>query len=62
MANMLDYLDWRGDITFEKDAFHSVDALILAQLSYLPCDQVVPDSFSESVTIEEAAAAFDPVA
>ena len=60
MANMLDYLDWRGDITFEKDVFHSVDALILAQLSYLPCDQVVPDSFSESVTIAEAAAAFDP--
>ncbi len=60
MANILDYLDWRGDITFEKDPFHPVDALILAQFSYLPCDGIVPKQFSESVTLADVAAEFDP--
>lgn len=60
MANILDYLDWRGDITFEKDPCNQVDALILAQLSYLPFDGIVPDAFSDDITVAEAAAAFDP--
>ena len=60
MANILDYLDWRGDLTFDKDAFNQVDALILAQLSYLPFDSIVPDSFSADISIGETAAAFDP--
>ena len=60
MANILDYLDWRGDISFEKDPFHPVDALILAQLSYLPFDGIVPKPFTESVSLEEVSAEFDP--
>ena len=60
MANILDYLDWRGDITFETDPFHPVDALILAQLSYLPCDGIVPKKYHESVTIADVAAEFNP--
>lgn len=60
MANILDYLDWRGDITFDKDAFNRVDALILAQLSYLPFDGFVPDSFSDSVSLADTAAEYDP--
>jgi hypothetical protein len=60
MANILDYLDWRGDITFDTDPFHPVDALILAQLSYLPCDGIVPKKYNESVTIADVAAEFDP--
>lgn len=37
MANLLDYLAWRGDIPFSEDApFNEVDGMILARLSYLP--------------------------
>ena len=35
MGNILDYLDWRGDITFEQASFNEVDNLILACFSYL---------------------------
>ena len=30
MGNILDYLDWRGDLTFEQSSFNEVDNLILA--------------------------------
>ena len=33
MANLMDYLDWRGDLTLEISPFNEVDALILAELS-----------------------------
>ena len=36
MANIEDYLDWRGDIPFSVDPFNEVDNLILAELAYSP--------------------------
>ena len=30
MANLLDYLDWRGDLTLRQSPFNEVDNLILA--------------------------------
>ena len=33
MGNIMDYLDWRGDITFEQSPFNEVDNVILAQLA-----------------------------
>ena len=33
MANLMDYLDWRGDLTLEISPFNEVDALILAELA-----------------------------
>ena len=35
MANMIDYLVWRGDITLEASPWNEVDGLLLATLSYL---------------------------
>ena len=35
MANMIDYLAWRGEFSFEITPFNPVDALLLATLSYL---------------------------
>lgn len=32
--NMLDYLDWRGDLPFERDPLNEVDALIFSMISY----------------------------
>ena len=34
-ANMLDYLDWRGDLTFSASPFCEADNLILCMLSFV---------------------------
>ena len=47
MANVVDYLHWRGDLTFENDSFNNVDNLILSILSYLGFGGVVPSERSE---------------
>ena len=40
MGNILDYLDWRGDLTFEQSPFNEVDNLILACFSYVNLDGI----------------------
>ena len=35
MANMVDYLAWRGDVSFDLSPWNEVDALLFATLSYL---------------------------
>jgi hypothetical protein len=42
MQNMMDYLEWRGDLTFEQDGFNEVDNLIMSSLAYLEFDGIVP--------------------
>jgi len=60
MAGLFDYLDWRGDLTFEEAEFNEVDSMILAWLSYVALDGVVPEECSETtaITIKEASAQF----
>lgn len=41
MADIFDYISWRGDLTFEQDGFNELDALVLSRLSYLPFDGAV---------------------
>lgn len=60
MANILDYLDWRGDIPFSVSSFNEVDALILAELSYLPAEEILPADISKTVTISELCERFVP--
>lgn len=47
MSNILDYLRWRGDIPIEQSPFNDVDNLILARLSYIKFDGIVPESVDE---------------
>ena len=42
MANMFDYLKWRGDLDFNASPFNPIDNIILSQLSYLTLDDIVP--------------------
>ena len=35
MANIMDYLDWRGDLPLTVSPFNEVDGLILAELSFI---------------------------
>ena len=60
MANLFDYLDWRGDLTFEQAEFNEVDSLVLCWMSYVALDGIVPSECSEetSLTVKEAADKF----
>lgn len=42
MANLFDYLDWRGDVPFQTDPFNEVDNLVLSVLAYVELDLIVP--------------------
>ncbi|WP_101773608.1 Mbeg1-like protein [Peptostreptococcus faecalis] len=35
MNNIMDYIEWRGDLSFSNAEFNEVDSLILSELSYL---------------------------
>lgn len=35
MGNILDYVNWRNDLSFAKDSFNIVDSLILSQITYV---------------------------
>ena len=43
MANVHDYLRWRGDLTFAERPFNDVDNIVLSALVYLDFTGVVPD-------------------
>lgn len=59
MANIMDYLDWRGDLSFEASEFNEVDNLILAQLVYVDFSGIVPELGSgKKVTLKEASERF----
>ena len=59
MSNILDYIVWRGDLSFEESAFNEIDALILCQISYLNFDGLLADGdFSKKVTLSELAGLF----
>lgn len=47
MSNIMDYITWRGDISFEMDPLNEVDALILSQLSYNHFHGIVDTSFCQ---------------
>lgn len=49
--NMLDYIDWRGDITFEEKGLNEVDNLIFCELSYLVMDDIEKVHTDEGMTI-----------
>ena len=42
MANLFDYISWRGDLDFNVAPFNPVDNIIFSQLSYLTLDDIVP--------------------
>lgn len=59
MANLMDYLDWRGDLTLEQSAFNEVDNLILAQLAYVDFGGIVPGADEKGkISVAEASRIF----
>lgn len=57
MANIFDYLIWRGDLPLSVSPFNEVDGAVFARLSYLPFELIMPCDSLVSVTIADAAAA-----
>ncbi len=43
MANLIDYLTWRGDVPLGAVPFNEVDNLILSQFSYLALEHALPE-------------------
>ena len=43
MANVCDYVKWRGDITLEQSKFNEIDNLILSRFSYFPFDKIIEE-------------------
>lgn len=41
MSNMMDYLEWRGDLSFTVAPFNAVDNLILSELAYMDYSGIV---------------------
>ena len=61
MNTIIDYLDWRGDLSFKQDPLNEVDNLIFSVLSYSDFSGVVPGLDKPgSVTLQEAADRIGP--
>ena len=56
---MFDYLDWRGDLSFESDPLNAIDLLILATLSYCPMERL-HGVFISSTPIQLTAELYPP--
>lgn len=44
MADLRDYIKWRGDLTFEQSPFNEVDNLILSYIAYMDFSGIVPEN------------------
>ena len=65
MADLRDYIKWRGDLTFEQSPFSEVDNLIFSYISYINFSGVVPEHAGDDagqqegkITIREACRRF----
>lgn len=59
MANVFDYIKWRGDLMFEQSPLNEIDALIFCELSYIFYDGIVPEDTADGyVTLRDAAEVF----
>lgn len=55
MANVMDYLEWRGDLTFEEAPLCEVDNVIFSMLVHVNLDGIVPGVGQGSITLRNAA-------
>lgn len=58
MANMFEYLKWRGDLAFTQDPVNSVDALIFSTLAYVSYFDTNREETWKAVKLRDAAQSF----
>ena len=51
MANIFDYIKWRGDLNLKQSEFNEVDNIILSELAYIPFEEIMEEN--EIVLIKE---------
>ncbi len=51
MANIMDYLVWRGDLDWDASPFNEVDNVILSELVYVDFSDIVPQVGECSITL-----------
>lgn len=54
MSNIIDYMKWRGDLTFAQDSFNEIDNLILSQLVYVELNNIVPGTKNRRSLLDAA--------
>ena len=57
MSNVIDYVKWRGDISFENAPLNEIDSLIFCELSYIPFERFISNS-KHGETLEALAEKF----
>lgn len=57
MADIFDYIKWRGDLDISQDSFNLIDAVILSRLSYMQLDGIVQGK-GEQISLKAAADIF----
>lgn len=57
-SNICDYIDWRGDLTFEQSPLNEIDSLIFCQLSYMNFMNLAPNNFDSSIKLSKLAKLF----
>lgn len=55
MANLFDYLFWRGDVDFKCSPFNEIDGLLLSQISYIDFSTVVGNGFDQGISMKDVA-------
>ncbi|MDR3148283.1 MAG: DUF2974 domain-containing protein, partial [Treponema sp.] len=62
MAGIFEYINWRGDLDFQKAPFNPADNIILTHVTYLPFDHIVPGPEAKNgLTIAAAAKKFSSI-
>ena len=59
---MLEYIQWRGDLSFTDVPFGPADALIFSSLVYLRLEGIVPEDMEHPIPLHVAAQAFAALA
>ena len=53
MGNIMDYISWRGDLSFAQSPFNEVDNLILACFSYVNLDGIPAVSGQKGIELKK---------
>lgn len=55
MNTIIDYVDWRGDLTLKQSPFNEIDAVIFTQLAYIDFSEIVNSDFSKPIFLKDVA-------
>ena len=58
MADLFDYLKWRGDLSFTVSDFNEIDALILCQLTYIDFSDIISSEVKTQKSLKQVAEEF----